>query len=324
MERLSSRRTWWEAGPAGAAILASLVLLADLGGCSKADTGRPRVVVTIAPLAGLVKPLLPEGADVRVMIPPGRSEHGYEMTAADVQALARADLVVMVGLGLDGQVAGYLKGHPVKGREEVVFADAVGVAAAPGQAHEEHVHADHDDEDEHEHGGVDPHVWLDPKLVERGVPALAAGVRAAEKQIGPVSDAEKTRLDAAEAKLLADVRAVDDEYRTKLGPLAGKAIVTHHAAWARLADRYGLKVVAVIRPIEGSEPTAAAVTAAVHAIEDQHVPVVFVEPQFSAQAAERIATLARVRVAKLDPLGDGDWFAMMRANLESLVKNLSP
>ena len=100
-------------------------------------------------------------------------------------------------------------------------------------------------------------------------------------------------------------------------------LVTHHAAWKRLAERYGLKIAAVIRPIESAEPTAEAIAGAVHAIQDQHIPVIFVEPQFSSKAAERIAAQTGVRIGHLDPLGDGDWFKLMRSNLDSLVANLA-
>jgi zinc transport system substrate-binding protein len=154
------------------------------------------------------------------------------------------------------------------------------------------------------------------------VPALSRAIGATPAN--SAAGLNPAALSAAEAEMLSDVRALDTEYKSRLASFAGRAIVTHHAAWKRLADRYGLKVAAVIRPIESSEPTAAAVTAAVHAIEEQHVGAIFVEPQFSPQAAERIVAIAKVKVAGLDPLGDGDWFKMMRANLDSLVKNLAP
>src|SRR5215831_13637893 len=85
-----------------------------------------RVVATIPPLAGLVSPLLAAGGTVRTLIPPTRSEHGYELTPEDVAALARADVVVYVGLGLEPQVESFLKSHPRPGRRDVCFASVVG------------------------------------------------------------------------------------------------------------------------------------------------------------------------------------------------------
>lgn len=294
-----------------------LAVVGVLVGCGRGSAARPpgpvRVVVTVAPLAGLVRPLLPPDAELTALIAPGRSEHGYELTSEDVSKLAAADVVVYVGLGLDDQIASFLKRKPAATRRVVCFADAAGIQ---GDDHD-HDHGDHDHSD-HDHGTVDPHLWLDPALCERLIPAVSAAVQAAVAAQGG------TGFDAAAARdrQLADIRALDEEIGAKLKPLAGRAIVTHHAAWGRFAERYGLKVAAVIRPIEGSEPTTGDVDAAVNAIREQGARAVFVEPQYSAAAAERIAKQAGVSVYELDPIGDGDWFAMMRKNAETLVRAL--
>jgi zinc transport system substrate-binding protein len=307
---------------AGIALLAGAVMPSCQR--SAATPARPMtVVVTITPLKGLVQPLLPPDAKVTVLIPQGRSEHGYELTASDVLALSQADMVVDVGLSLVPQVTKYLADHPSSKRVASIFADEVGIRLSGEPAHEEHHDADHDDdEDEHHHGGTDPHLWLDPGLVLKFVPALGEDVRKALQARGELTPESRQRLDAVQAKLAADVQSIDDSYRTRLKPFAGRPIVTHHSAWKRLAERYGLTVAAVIRPIETSEPTPQAISDAVKAVREQHVSVIFVEPQFSPQAAERIAAQTGVHTATLDPLGDGDWAALMRKNLDSLAENL--
>src|SRR3954471_13219460 len=112
-------------------VLLLAVVTAGLGGrgCSRPAGGGPvRGVVTIAPLAGLVRALLPEGSEGAVLIAPGRSEHGYELTAAGAGALARADLVVYVAPGLERTVTEYLEKHPATGRRELGVAGVIGVA----------------------------------------------------------------------------------------------------------------------------------------------------------------------------------------------------
>jgi ABC-type Zn uptake system ZnuABC Zn-binding protein ZnuA len=280
-----------------------------------ATTGPLRAVVTVAPLASLVRPFLPEGAELNILMAPGRSEHGYEFSPSDIAHLGQSHVAVYVGLGLEPQVAEFLKNHASASRSVVVFADAVGIDA------HDHAHHDHAPGEECNHV-VDPHLWLDPGLVEKLVPAIHDAVAVAAERRGQLTDAERTRLAAARDDLLARVRAVDEEYRAALTPLKGKAIVTHHAAFPRLAERYGLTVADVIRDVSTSEPTPGQIAETVNAIRSQNVRVVFFEPQFNPRAAQRIAQAAGVRLGKLDPLGDGDWFAMMRANLQSLTTNL--
>jgi ABC-type Zn uptake system ZnuABC Zn-binding protein ZnuA len=58
------------------------------------------------------------------------------------------------------------------------------------------------------------------------------------------------------------------------------------------------------------------------AIREHGLKAIFVEPQFSSVAAERIAHSTGIRVLPIDPLGDGDWALLMRKNLDSLVSGL--
>lgn len=286
------------------------------------------VVVTVAPLRSLVEPLLPSGSVVRVLMAPGRSEHGYEFTPQDVAALARADVVVYVGLHLEPRIAKALRERSVPARRVVCFAEIVGLQKPGEPEPNSTIAGEHDDHDhqhgeaaehghEHGHGWIDQHLWLDPALVRRLVPALRAAVEGDSP-----APAERERAGAAERALVAKIDAVDRAWRDGIGRVRGRAFVTHHDAFGRPAERYGLRVADVIRGSESQEPTPDAVAEVVRAIRKEGVRAIFVEPQFNARTAERIGAAAKVRVGRLDPLGDGDWFKLMDDNLASLVENL--
>jgi zinc transport system substrate-binding protein len=138
-----------------------------------------------------------------------------------------------------------------------------------------------------------------------------AGRQAAAAAIDQNFTQQSTRV----AKLQADLTEV-------LAPYKGAKIVTHHAAFGRFAERYGLIVAEVIKGTEGAEPTPGRIAAIVEAVKAEQVKAIFIEPQFNATAAERIARASGVKLGKLDPLGDGDWFAMMRANADAIATNL--
>lgn len=293
-----------------------------------------RAVVTIAPLKSLVEPLLPAGSDVRVLMPPGRSEHGYEFSPSDIAALTGADVVVYVGLNLEPRVERALA-KPVKGRQVVCFAKVAGLqksgepvpntpealAKAPERAAGGHEHGAHDHA-QPPAGWVDQHLWLDPSLVEQLIPRVRGAVEEVEHEKGMLTPEEQTRLGKAQADLLSRVKGVDEAWKTRLEPLKGRAIVTHHNAFQRPAERYGLGVAAAIRESEGSEPTPGDIARVIAAMNEKHVKAIFVEPQFDSKAADRVAAQAHAKVGRLDPLGDGDWFKMMTDNLDSLVTNL--
>jgi zinc transport system substrate-binding protein len=289
---------------------------------STAELGPLNVVVTIAPLKGLVEPLLPKGSTVTVLMQPGRSEHGYEFSPADIAAMVRADVLVYVGLHLEGQVQSILSKQLAGERQIVCFADAVGIK--PGAEVEGSDHHEADEHHEHGAGFVDPHLWLDPKLVEKLVPKLEEACEMVywQRKIS-IWPEQQAKLDAAAEALIEKVRGVDREWATRLAPFKDRPIVTHHNAFSRPAERYGFKVAAVIREFETSEPSPGDIAKVVEAIRKESVRTIFVEPQFNATVAERIAGRAGVKVGHLDPLGDGDWFKMMKSNLDALVSGLS-
>lgn len=271
------------------------------------------MVVSIPPLVGLVKPLV-EGGEVRSLLAPGRSEHGFELTPADVAALARADLIVLVGLGLDVQVERAAAKIPGAASKVVNFGALAGVPGVVAECGDDHEHeaAEHDGHDHH-HAGADPHVWLDPSLCE----LLVRDVARRLKERG--GDAAK--LDARAAAQIEMIRAVDAAWRSRLQPMRGRAIVTHHNAFSRPAERYGFRVATVIRAGAG-EPTPGEIAEVVRTIRAEQVRAVLVEPQYDAAIAQRLAAAAGVPVRTIDPVGSGDWEAMMRKNLDAVAAAL--
>jgi len=306
-----------------------VVLLGALGGLGSCreraeKRGGPlRAVVTVPPLKGVLEPLMPPGSTVTILMQPGRSEHGYEFTPSDIAQLAGADLVVYVGLGLEGKLDEVLAKQNVPDRQVVNFAEAIDLVRDDPHDHAGHGHAEdeHDHDHDHDHA-VDPHLWLDPVLVDALVGELSAALIKAAGVRGVPVESELARLDPLVRDLRERIKAVDSAWKAGLKPFEGRAIVTHHNAFPRPAERYGFKVAAVVREFE-SEPSPGDLAKVVDAIRAQGVKVIFVEPQYNAAAAEKIAQVAGVRVATLDPLGDGDWFGLMQKNLDSLVSNLA-
>lgn len=339
------RRAWIKvAGGLAAGVLAAAVGV-GLPACSKEaersasapprEPGAARIVATIAPLGALTRELLPEGAQLRVLLPPGRSEHGYEPTPEDIAALARADVVVYVGLGLEPRVEEFLKKNPSARRVDLSMAASLKLEGDEHNHEHEHGHAgdagraggseatNDDPHAGHDHGPIDPHVWLDPVLVKEFVTPLADAVDHAVRAAGPMSAEQETKLAASREALAKKVDDLHAEYGAALGPLADRSIVTHHSAWGRLAGRYGLKVAAVLRPIETAESTPADIAGAVAAVKERGAGAIFVEPQFNNESAKRVADAAGVKMLVLDPLGGEDYFVMMRTNLAALQDGLA-
>lgn len=267
--------------------------------------GPTRIVVSIPPIAWAVKQLAPEDAKVTVLLAQGQSEHGASLTAADTTALRNADHVFLVGWGLEASAervvrrpASWQRVHRLSRVVETSGIDLVSHTVPCDDPSHNHI----------QHYATDPHAWLDPIAMVEWVRAVGAALGASEDRI---------------EALVSECRSIDDEYAAALSVVDQRRIVTHHNAYGWIASRYELEVAAVIRPNELLETTPGELNEAVEAVRAHGIDAVFIEPQFSGRAANRLRELTSVRLLTLDPLGSGDWPATMRSNLGSLVEGLS-
>ncbi|MFG0306033.1 MAG: metal ABC transporter solute-binding protein, Zn/Mn family [Phycisphaerales bacterium JB040] len=286
-------------------LLASLLALAlgSQASCSRREQREPgpmRVVVSVPPLAGIVRPLLPEDAEVKILIGPGSTPHAYEMIPSDLSAIARADLVVGVGMGLDSRI---IKAAQISAEfaRVVVFADAAGIES-DGHDHD-HSGAGHDHAD-HAHTGGDPHLWLDPSLAKMLQEAVAVAI-----------EAEPTRL----ASAMAELDDLDRSLSVRLNPVLGKSFVTHHDSLSRFAERYGFRIAASVRVLETVDPTPAELTEAARKIEEAGAVAILTEPQMPRGAAERLADMSGLTLATIDPLGRGDYAETLQGIADTLI-----
>jgi len=293
-------------------LLALVPTLVMTGSCSRSTNGSDgrsrKVVVSIPPLIGLIEPLVPPGWEVESLIPPGASVHDWKPTPTSSRLVAEAGLIVTVGLGLEPGIEPFIRRHARTDAAVLRFSDAVGIES-------EHAH-DHAHDHNHDEA-ADPHLWLDPVLARRFVEAAAPRIR----ELATPDAASESQ--AALANLLDGLDKLDREYRQRLARFEDRAIITHHSAFTRLASRYGLRVASVLRPIETAEPTPAQIRAVAESIQAQQARVIFLEPQWSDRLADRLAETAGVRIGRLDPLGQGDYFSMMRSNLDQLTEHLA-
>jgi zinc transport system substrate-binding protein len=157
----------------------------------------------------------------------------------------------------------------------------------------------------------DPHVWLDPQryvlIVERIGSALHES--------------------GSTQRLVARIRALDREYRRGLAHCARREIVTSHEAFAYLAQRYGLRQVAITGLAPEAEPAPRDLQHVIELVRKTHATTIFFETLVSPRIADTVARETGAKTAVLDPLeglttaeqrrGE-DYFTIMRANLANL------
>jgi ABC-type Zn uptake system ZnuABC Zn-binding protein ZnuA len=299
-------------------IATACVAAVVLAGCSREQpagsgngtaAGRVlRVVATTTQVADLAANVGGDRLKVTRLFKPNVDPHDYEPSPADIDAIARADLVLENGAGLESWLhdtvtsSGY--DGPVVDTSQGVRLRQVG-------------------------GESDPHIWQNP----RNAMVMAANIERAMAATDPVdAGAFQTNLAAYTSQL----QTLDAEVQRQIDGLANKKLVTNHDAFGYYTDRYGLQFVGSIIPSfdTSAELSGRDIRDLVAKIKATKVKAVFSETSLPPRTAETIAREAGVKVVEgedalygdsLGPAGsDGDtYLKMVRHNTRTIVSNLS-
>jgi zinc transport system substrate-binding protein len=313
-----------------AVALSVLLAMPIAAGCRRSPAGRPggkvQVVATIFPLADAVRQVGGDRVSVTCMLPPGRSVHDYDPSPQGTELLAGAELVFMIGLGADDWAERTARSAAGSRATIIRLGEAEDfkamLRASPSAAHDDR-DKDHqaDQPGRHRHEG-DPHVWLDPVFMQHFAAAIAEALAKADPEGREYYD---RRRDA----LVAELKKLDEEYRTTIAALKRRQFVTFHEAFGYVAARYGLELKS-LADVDAREVGAARREEVSRFIRGNQVKAIFVEPQFPVEALEQVAgeAGAKVRVRMLDDLGNPDkpgydsYLGLMRSNLKTLAESL--
>lgn len=296
MRKRPRRRADW-------AILAAAVVLG--AACAGADGtapagGRLEVVAGFYPLAEAALRVGGDEVEVVNLTPAGTEPHDLELTSRQRDRLEDADLVLYLGQGFQPAV------------EEVVAEAGAAVDLLGGLPLVEGQE------------GLDPHVWLDPELMMR----LVDGVERALARLDPARAGAFAEQAGA---YRSELRQLAGDYRSGLAACQRRVLVTSHAAFGYLAQRYGLDQEALAGMSPESEPSPGRLSELVDLIEAKGVTTVFTETLVPPRVAEALAREAGVEVAVLNPLeglteeevSRGETYgSVMRDNLAALRRGL--
>ncbi|MCF7838598.1 MAG: metal ABC transporter substrate-binding protein [Candidatus Marinimicrobia bacterium] len=262
------------------------------------------------------------GVVVELLLPASLGcPHHYSLTPQDMRKLARADLLVVNGLGLEAFL-----GAPVQNANPrlTVVDSARGVTEL--LFYEEGPH-DHDAHAPCEQNGsacvhahqnnVNPHLFASPRQAAHLALNIAAGLSQA--------DPDHASLYVQHARAYADrLNALADEMAAQVRTLRNNRIVQPHGVFDYLARDTGLEIVAVTQP-HGREPSAAEMLHLVKTIRARQAGALVTEPQYAPKVGQTLARETGIPTLELDPVASGpddaplDYYeSVMRQNLEAL------
>ena len=286
---------------AAALILAGCAATPAGAGASLDASGDLKIIATTTQMADFTRSVVGDTASVTVtqLIQPNQSAHSYDPSAADLTALAQADVLVINGVGLEEWLDDAID---ASGFDGVTIDSDEGISISDDAAGDEHAdeatdeHADAATDDHSDHAGGNPHIWTDVQNAVTMVHTIAQGLGEASAD----STANAQSFSANATAYSGKLSELDDWIRTNVStvPADQRLLVSNHDALGYFTAAYGITYVGSVIPSfdDNAEPSAAAIDELVAAITATGVKAVFSEASVNPKAAKTIASEANVTV----------------------------
>jgi zinc transport system substrate-binding protein len=279
--------------------------------CASPALAAPKVITSVVPVHGIVSAVMGDVGQPELLLSGAMSEHRATFTVAQIASLGKADVVFIIGHGLEAKLAQISGSESVNGKAFIELSEAPGVKTLPireggawdshDHSHEEEKAADdgHDhDEETHAEGvlGFDPHVWLDPENAKAMAMAAASELSKADPANAATYEANAKAFTASLDKTSAEITA-------SLAPIKDRPYVVFHDAYQYFENRFGLNAAGSIADVSAQAPSAQRLSEVRHKIEETKAACVFREPQYDSKVVGTVIEGSSAREGVLDPLG---------------------
>jgi len=242
---------------------------------------RINVAATIAPLGDFVKLVGGEKVEVAVVVPPGAEPHTFEPTPSLMIDVAKADLYIMNGAGIEFWMNKLLEAN----KRMVVVDSSKGIVLL-----------------QESKGEIDPHIWLSLRNGAVQVENICSGLIKVDSQ-------NKDYYIKNRDDYLEKLSALDAELNRTFAGKKNKKFIVQHPAWTYFARDYSLIQVPLME--NEKEPGPKYLGEVIELAKKNNISTIFVEPQFNPKSAEVIAREMNARIVTIDPLA-GNYLENMR------------
>jgi zinc transport system substrate-binding protein len=251
------------------------------------------IFVSIGPHLDFCRQIGGNRIRVELLLPPGKNSATFTPSPQQIKALSQAQLFFKVGLPFEKALLKKIEALPI--HPEIIDTQA-GINLQPiqsltstGKRSLNHKH-----HQGHQHlSGLDPHSWLDPQLALKQAHTIYSAIA----HIDPGGKSiYLNNLNILRRKL----KHLHKELSEILKPFSGSTLFVYHPAFGYFARAYNMQQLAI--EIEGKSPKAKDLAKFIKKARQKQAQVLFVQPQFDQQSAQKIAEILNCNVIPIDPL----------------------
>lgn len=284
-----------------------LTLLLVISSAATAQQEPIKIGITLHPYYSFVANIVGDRAEVVPLIGSGSNPHNYTPRGDDMRRALSLDVLVVNGIGHDEWAFDIVDASGRSDDLPLIYANdgvpLIPIAADAGDAKV-----------------VNPHTFVSTTAAIQQIYTIA-------RELGELdpANADFYRQNARDYGLR--IRRLKAEYMTQLAELDASDFrcATMHGAYGYLMQEFGLRVVAVIEPRHGVEPTARQLADTIDKIKAADVNVLFAEKYFTSNLSDTIREATGVDMYAFSHMSDGEFSLDLferetRANLETLVE----
>jgi len=209
-----------------------------------------RVVTTLPDFAAMVAELGGDRVEAEALIRGTQDPHYVDAKPSYILKVSRADLLIVIGLGLE---AGWLPVLLTQARNGEVQPGARGYLDASQVIRVKEVPVDPDRAMGDVHGGGNPHYYTSPQELDRVAQAI-------HRRLVELDPAGQPTYDQRWQAFQAKYESKSAEWKRALEGLRGGQVVVYHESWIYFLDWAGIGRAGALEPKPGIPPSAGQVT----------------------------------------------------------------
>ena len=280
-------------------LMVALVWLLPLTSFAKAPQN---IHVSILPQKYFVERIGGKLVNVAVLVKPGKSPATYSPSPDQIKKLAASDIYFRIGVPFENSFL-----EKILSISSVIIVDTrKNIVLRRMETHH------HDGSNKNIKIGNDPHIWMDPVLVKIQAHTIFTALSSLDPDNNDIYKKNYTLF-------TNELDELDNRLKTAFKNLKTENLFVFHPSFGYLTDAYNLKQIAV--ESMGKAPKGKRLSSFIKKAKKQKAKVIFAQPQFNGNAAQKIASAINGVVVFIDPLAY-DYTANMESITQAITKAL--
>jgi zinc transport system substrate-binding protein len=248
----------------------------------KGSDDKKAITVSIVPQKTFVEKITGNDFQINVLIPPGVTPEAGNLLPSQLKLIANSELWFRMG-HIGFEYSWKDKIEQANRKMKVVDLSEGMDLIAETEGHGDHVHE----------SGIDPHIWMSPRLVKK----MAARILDEVIALNPEKEAEYKEN---YLKFVEEADQLDAEIKNLLKDSEGKMFITFHPSLSYYARDYGLEQLTL--ESGGKEPTPQHMAGVIRISKAENIDVIYIQSEFDREHARVFAEEINGRVIQISPL----------------------